>query len=63
VDNIKMDLGEISLGGMDWNGWLRIGRSGELPTNTFLNFLLPIKQIGLTDIPQCKLLGDFMEGH
>jgi hypothetical protein len=30
VDNIKMDLAEMGLGGVDWTGWLRIGTSGEL---------------------------------
>jgi hypothetical protein len=30
VDNIKMDLGEIEWGGVDWMVWLRIGTSKEL---------------------------------
>jgi hypothetical protein len=30
VDNIKMDLAEIGLGGVDWIGMARIGTSGEL---------------------------------
>jgi hypothetical protein len=28
VDNIRMDLGEISWGGVVWIGWLRIGTGG-----------------------------------
>jgi hypothetical protein len=34
----------------------------ELPTKAFLNFLLPTKHTGLTDISQCKHLGEFMQG-
>jgi hypothetical protein len=30
VDNIKMDLGEIGWGGIDWFVWLRISTSGGL---------------------------------
>jgi hypothetical protein len=29
-DNIKMDLGEIGFGDVDWIIWLRIGTGGEL---------------------------------
>jgi hypothetical protein len=30
VDNIRMDLGEVGWGDVDWIGWLRIGTGGEL---------------------------------
>jgi hypothetical protein len=30
VDNIRMDLGELGLGDVDWMVWLRIGTGGEL---------------------------------
>jgi hypothetical protein len=30
VDNIKMDLAEIGLDGVDWIVWFRIGTSGGL---------------------------------
>jgi hypothetical protein len=32
VDNIRMDLGEVGWGDVDWTGlvWLRIGTGGEL---------------------------------
>jgi hypothetical protein len=30
VDNIRMELGEIGCGGVDWIVWLRIGTVGEL---------------------------------
>jgi hypothetical protein len=30
VESIKMDLGEIGWGGVDWMVWLRIETSGEL---------------------------------
>jgi hypothetical protein len=30
VDNIKMDLGEVRWGDVDWISWLRIGTGGEL---------------------------------
>jgi hypothetical protein len=30
IDNIKMYLLEIGLGGEDWIVWLRIGTGGEL---------------------------------
>jgi hypothetical protein len=30
VDNIRMDLGEVGWGDVDWMAWLRIGTGGEL---------------------------------
>jgi hypothetical protein len=30
VDNIRMDLGEVGWGGVDWIVGLRIGTGGEL---------------------------------
>jgi hypothetical protein len=32
MDNIRMDLGEVEWGDVDWTGlmWLRIGTGGEL---------------------------------
>jgi hypothetical protein len=30
VDNIRMDLGEVGWGDVDWIVWLRIGAGGEL---------------------------------
>jgi hypothetical protein len=30
VDNIRMDLGEVGWGDVDWIVWLRIGTGGEL---------------------------------
>jgi hypothetical protein len=30
VDNIRMDLGEVGWGGVDWIGLARIGTGGEL---------------------------------
>jgi hypothetical protein len=30
IDNIKMDLLEIGLGGVDWIGWIKRDKVGEL---------------------------------
>jgi hypothetical protein len=36
VDNIKMDLGEIGWGGMDWIDLVKIGTSGRARVNTVI---------------------------
>jgi hypothetical protein len=41
VDNIKLDIGEIGRGGMDWIGLVQDRDKREAPANAIMNFPVP----------------------
>jgi hypothetical protein len=41
VDNIKMDLGEIGWGGVDWNGLVQDRDKWRALVNSVMNLLVP----------------------